>query len=222
MPTAEKNPGFERGTLEGYHHSPTMTNNGVTLVEVHKHFRIVGIDVPAPEGQFCARLDHPEAVDEDGARKKNNEFHAEDLTNLSFRHADGHKTRLGTGAWLDCRNVTSSKGECLWFWYRFLRFGETRNGHNAIALLLLYPHNNTQNSPARKILICDNRKLENQNDATDSGWVQRSVTISSTRDFVGTVRWVMATGHLVPRGGRVDNRRFGLPGSLFLDMIEFR
>lgn len=222
MSTDTKNPGFEQGTLQGYSHSPRTTNNGLELVEVHKNFQIFGLDIQAPEGQFFARLDHPEAVNEDGAREKNNEFHAEDLTNLSFPHADGHKTRLGTGAWLDCPNVTISKGECLWFWYRFLRFGESRNGHNAIALLLLYPHNNTQNSPARKILICDNRKLENENKATDSGWVQRSVTISSTREFSGTVRWVMATGHLVPPGGRVDHRRFGLPGTLFLDLIDIR
>ena len=196
-----------------------LKTSSSTLIKFSASFDFNHECIESPDGGLCAQLDHPEKVDEDGVRKLINTFDGMDLTAISFPHPNGNRTHCGTGCWLEFNNATIPAGKSLHFVYRFFRSGSSLNGHNAIALILTYPDGDTSKTPSEKFLICDNAHLKN---AADSEWQQKSLTINGANDFQGTVRWVMATGHLIGRNGRPDDRRFAFPGSLFIGNIEVR
>ena len=152
-----------------------LKTSSQTLVEIDSSFDQQGTTINPPEGDLRARLDHPDKADEDGLRKIDSPLDGVDLTALTYSHPSGTTTHCGTGCWLEFRNIVIPKDKSLQFSYRFFRFGNPHNGHNAIALLLTYPGGNTENNPAEKILVCDNVHLKNQNDAADSGWQKKSV-----------------------------------------------
>jgi hypothetical protein len=172
------------------------------------------------EGKRFVRIDDPRAVDSDGLRTPEAHAAAKDLTNVAWLphlHPDDTLTYGGRGAWLECQNVGVPKGKALWFRFAFLRFGSLPT--NAFATLLAFPDGA---DPLPPVWIFDVKQLEeDQFGANQTEWTECVVSdISASADFLGTIRWVVGTGHNVADKQAIpDGTRFARPGCLLIDAI---
>lgn len=175
--------------------------------------------VPCDGGWFV-RIDDPRAIDSDGLRTPEAQAAANDFTNVAWLphlHPDDTLTYGGKGAWLECQNVNVPKGKTLWFRYAFLRFGSLPA--NAFAALLAFP---AGADPLPLVWIFDVKQLEeDQFGANQTEWTECFVNdINASADFLGTIRWVVGTGHNVADKQAIpDGTRFARPGCLLIDEI---
>ncbi|MCA9470973.1 MAG: hypothetical protein MRJ96_15955 [Nitrospirales bacterium] len=195
-----------------------------TLVKLHKTYKGSRGKVFCPvDGGRFVRVDDPRAVDSDDMRTLTADQAAMDLTQLPWLpriHQDGTKTFGGKGAWIECQDVEIPKDKRLWFRYAFLRFDAFPT--NAFAALVAYPKNNIH-EPLPAYWISDVKDLEEtHNGANQTQWTECFVEIDPNTDFVGTLRWVVGTGHNVEEDGIPNNTRFASPGCLLIDAIDVR
>lgn len=186
--------------------------------------------LPCHSRQYFIRIDDPRAIDSDGLRESDANNASMDLIKESWlprRYADGTLTYGGKGAWLECRDVVIPKDKRLWFRYAFLRFSSLPL--DVMAALLLFPNNDTNATPLPPYWICSVKDLqENMDNVNQTGWTECFAGVDRDKDFRGTLRWVVTTGHNVTghnvagQSSTADNTRFAGPGCLLIDDIDIR
>ncbi len=207
---------FSDGSLTGF----KLSSSKLVAVENQYDGLRGKLFTPCNGGRFV-RIDDPRAVDSDGLRTPEAQAAAKDLTNVDWLpriHPDETLTYGGKGAWLECQNVHVPKDKRLWFRYAFLRFGSLPT--NVFAALLAFPDNA---DPLPPVWVYDVKQLEeSQFGANQTEWTECFVDeINASADFLGTLRWVVGTGHNVADKQAIpDGTRFARPGCLLIDEID--
>jgi hypothetical protein len=196
----------------------------------HQYKNAEGKSVESPEGGCFVRIDDPNRIDSDGLRLKEADAAAESFVEeeepswnqskwLPRIYPNGMQTWSGKGAWLECRDIQISVNKSLYFRYDFLRFSSLPT--NAFAALLFFPQGDTNAPPIQIHWICCIKDLQqDKGDIYQTGWTEDSVKIDGNGDFCGTVRWIVSTGHFLPKHEIPNNTRFVRPGCLLIDAID--
>lgn len=212
---------FSNASLSGF------SVSSAKLVKIEQQYKgVKGKNFLSRNGGNFVRIDDPRAVDSDGLRESDAKNASINLSTenswLPRIHADGTLTYGGRGAWLECTDVKIPKDKRLWFCYAFLRFASLPT--NAFAALLLFPNNDTKAAPLPPYWISSVKDMqESMGGINQTGWTECFVEIDNNKDFQGTIRWVVSTGHNVTGHSSIpDNTRYARPGCLLIDAIDIR